>query len=292
MLNLQHKLQGMKLTTIEADSWKMDGGVAFGVVPKSMWMKVYPDDGDNLIKITTRCLLVQLPDRNILIDAGMGDKRDMKYYSHRHRFGTSGFNEPLKKAGLSPADITDVLFTHLHDDHVGGATYLDKTGEILETFPNASYWCSEAQWEWSKNSNRREAAAFFSDNLEPLEKSGKLQLISQDGTWLPEIELRMYNGHTRGQIIPFIRYGDSTVVFLADFIPARAFIPIPYVPSVDIEPLLTLKEKEAFLHEAALNGYILLFQHDYFHEACHVEQGEKGIVAVDELKISHLINYS
>ncbi|MFH1119718.1 MAG: MBL fold metallo-hydrolase [Bacteroidota bacterium] len=280
----------MKLTTIEADNWKMDGGVAFGVVPKSLWIKVYPDDGDNLIKITTRCLLVQISDRNILIDAGMGDKRDQKYYSYRHRFGASGFTEPLKKAGLFPAEITDVLYTHLHDDHVGGATYHDNTGNVAEFFPNARYWCSEAQWEWSKYSNKRESAAFFSDNLEPLEKSGKLHLIKQEGKWMPDIEIRMFNGHTRGQIIPFIRVQGSTVVFLADFIPARAFIPIPYVPSVDIEPLLTLKEKEAFLEEAVQNGYILLFEHDYFHEACRLERNDKGIIAGEELKINQLFN--
>ncbi len=244
----------MKLTTIEADHWKMDGGVAFGVIPKSLWTKVYPEDTDNLIKITTRCLLVQTSKHNILIDTGMGDKRGEKYYSYKYRFGESGLTKPLEKAGLSPADITDILFTHLHDDHVGGATRLNGTGEIEEIFPNATYWCSEKQWEWSENSNKRESAAFFKDNLDPLQKSGRLNLIKNEVTWMPGIELRIFNGHTRGQLIPLIKACGTTIVFAADFIPAMAYIPIPWVPSVDIEPLLTMREKETFLQEAVDNG--------------------------------------
>jgi glyoxylase-like metal-dependent hydrolase (beta-lactamase superfamily II) len=280
----------MKLTTIEADNWKMDGGVAFGVVPKSLWIKVYPEDVNNLIRITTRCLLIQSGERNILIDVGMGDKREDKYYSYKYRFGECGLEKPLKKAGLSPAEVTDILFTHLHDDHVGGATRYNDSGEIEEIFPNARYWCSEAQWEWSKNSNKREAAAFFKDNLEPLEKSGRLNLIKNEGKWLPDIEIRIFNGHTRGQIIPLIRACDTTIVYAADFIPAMAYIPIPWVPSVDIEPLLTLREKELFLTETLENNYVLLFEHDYLHEACRLANTEKGIIAGEELKINQLCN--
>lgn len=280
----------MILTAIEADYWKMDGGVAFGVVPKSLWIKVYPDEGDNLIKIVTRCLLIRTSGRNILIDAGMGNKRDQKYYSHRHRFGPSGLSEPLKAAGLTPSDITDIVFTHLHDDHVGGATFRDEDGRISETFPNAHYWCSDMHWAWAKNPNRREAASYFSDNLDPLEKSGKLHLIAHEGEWIQGIGLRMFHGHTRGQLIPLINVNGSTVVFLADFIPARAFIPIPYVPSVDVEPLLSMEEKENFLTEAVEKGYIMFFQHDFYNEACRLERNEKGIIAGEEIKISQLNN--
>jgi glyoxylase-like metal-dependent hydrolase (beta-lactamase superfamily II) len=278
----------MKITAIEADHWKMDGGVAFGVIPKSLWTRVYPEDVDNLIRITTRCLLIQDGEHNILIDTGMGDKRGEKYYKYKYRSGESGLILPLEKAGLSPASITDILFTHLHDDHVGGASGIGGSGEIEEIFPNARYWCSEAQWEWSKNSNKRESAAFFTDNLEILESSGRLNLIRNEGSWLPGIELRMFNGHTRGQIIPLITACGNCFVFAADFIPAMAYIPIPWVPSVDIEPLLTLSEKESFLNEAIQNDYVLIFEHDYLHEACRLINSEKGIVAGEQVKINQL----
>lgn len=279
----------MKIIPIEADFWKMDGGVAFGVVPKSMWLKVYPEDSDNLIDITTRCLLIQHKGRNILIDAGMGDKRGLKYYSYRYRSGESGLIRPLKNAGLSPSDITDILFTHLHDDHVGGATVSDEAGNSTELFPHAQYWVSEAQWKWSKHSNKREAAAFFSDNLDPLEQSGRLNFICSEGEWIPGIELRIFNGHTRGQLIPLIRVAGKTVVFTADFIPSRAHIPIPYVPAVDIEPLLTMKEKESFLNEAVANDYILFFEHDVHHESCRLIRDEKGIHAAGNFRLNTLL---
>jgi glyoxylase-like metal-dependent hydrolase (beta-lactamase superfamily II) len=278
----------MKLTPIEADYWMMDGGVAFGVIPKSLWTKVYPEDRDNLIRITTRCLLIQTGCRNILIDTGMGDKRGDKYYTYKYRFGESGLIKPLAKAGLSPADITDILFTHLHDDHVGGATFVNEAGMVEEFFKNALYWCSAAHWRWSENSNKRESAAYFRDNLEPLEKSGRLRLIEEEGEWIEGIWLRIFNGHTRGQLIPVINTGKAKLVFTADFIPALAYLPIPYVPSVDIEPLLSMTEKESFLEEALKNDYILFFEHDYFHEACRLTAGKKGVEAGELLKISHL----
>lgn len=276
----------MRITAFNADLWKMDGGVAFGVVPKTLWTRVYPEDENNLVLITTRCLLLQTDDRNILIDTGMGDKRDKKYYGYKHRFGETGVISPLKNAGLSPTDITDIIFTHLHDDHVGGATYINDAGEVKEWFTNARYWCSEIHWEWSKSSNKRESAAYFTDNLEPLEQSGRLNLITKEGKWIEGIEFRIFNGHTRGQLIPMIKIKDKTLIFAADFIPSKAHIPVPYVPAVDIEPLLTLEEKETFLNEAFLNNYILMFQHDYYSEACDLKQSEKGIVAGEDFIIN------
>lgn len=278
----------MKLTSIEADRWKMDGGVAFGVVPKSLWTKVYPADESNLIDITTRCLLIQHDSGNILIDTGMGNKRGEKYYKYKYRTGEEGLLQGIADASLSPADITDIVFTHLHDDHVGGATQLRLDGSIEEIFPNARYWCSEAQWIWAWNSNKREQAAFFPDNLQKLEQSGRLNLVTSAGPWIPDISFGIYNGHTRGQIVPFIKFNNRTLVFCADFIPSKGHIPLAWVPSVDIEPLLTLKEKEAFLAEAARNQYVLLFQHDFHHEACAVVYEEKGPEAGEDIMICNL----
>ncbi len=281
----------MKITAITADLWKMDGGVAFGVVPKSLWTKVYPEDEDNLVRIATRCLLIQTEDRNILIDTGMGNKRGEKYYSYKYRFGDECLIQPLKNAGLSPTEITDVIFTHLHDDHVGGATFINAEGKVEELFKNARYWVSASHWQWSKSSNKREAAAYFTDNLDPLEKSGRLNLIKEEGNWIDGIEFRIFNGHTRGQLIPLIQINNKTLVFTADFIPAKANIPIAYIPAVDIEPLVTMQEKEAFLKEAFDKGYILMFEHDYYCEACSLKHTEKGIEADKTIEIQEL-NYT
>ncbi|NVO18180.1 MAG: MBL fold metallo-hydrolase [Bacteroidetes bacterium] len=279
----------IKLYPLIADLWKMDGGVAFGVVPKSMWNRTQMADENNMIPIVTRCLLVQTPGRLVLIDTGMGNKRDAKYYQVRYREDFPTIERSLNQAGFSVDDITDILFTHLHDDHVGAAVMKDEQGKLSELFPNAHYHVSSAQWDWAINPNKREGASYFKDNLLPLKESGKLHFIDQEGEWLPGICIRIFNGHTMGQIIPLVNYLDKTIVFAGDFIPTAYNIPLPFVPSVDIQPLLTMDEKSAFLEEAAQKAYILLFEHDYFNECSSVQKTEKGFMMDKSFTFSSIV---
>jgi len=143
----------MKLIPVVADVWKMDGGVSFGVVPKSIWQKIYPPDENNMIDAVDRCLLLDTGDRRILIDTGMGRKRNEKYYLHRYVNPEITLEKSLAEKGYKPDDITDVLFTHLHDDHVGGATVYDNSGNAVPVFPKVTFRCSAAQWEWAVHPN-------------------------------------------------------------------------------------------------------------------------------------------
>ncbi len=278
----------MKLFPVIADNWKMDGGVAFGVVPRTLWSRAHEADHNNMIRITTRCLLIVSNGRKILIDAGLGDKRNEKYYAVRFREEGVNILNSLQQLGFTANDITDVLFTHLHDDHIGAATRLDEKGNPVCVFGNAHYWVSEIHWEWALKPNRREKAAYFTDNLEPLQQSGRLHLLKEGEQPFENIILRTYNGHTRGQLIPFIQSNGNTIVFVADFIPMLTNIPIPYIPAVDIEPLVSMDEKEQFLAEAAENQYILLFEHDAHTECCTVVQSEKGMVAGQTFKLEDI----
>jgi len=278
----------MVLIPLIADNWKMDGGVAFGVVPKTIWSRLVASDENNAINITTRCLLIIQGNRKILIDTGLGDKRNEKYYSVRYREPGVSILKSLSDAGFGPDEITDVLFTHLHDDHVGAATQLNNDGIAECVFNNACYWVSQDHWNWAMNPNKREGAAYFADNLLPLQQSGRLNLLSKDEQPFENIELRMFNGHTRGQLIPLISTTENTIVYMGDFVPTRFNIPIPFIPSVDIEPLVSLKEKEQFLEEAAINQYILFFEHDATTECCTVYQSEKGVIAGPSFKPSEL----
>ncbi len=278
----------MELLPLIADKWKMDGGVAFGVVPKSIWSRTNKADENNAIDIATRCLLIIQNDRKILVDTGLGDKRPEKYYAVRYRQPGVSILNSLKDAGFHADDITDVLFTHLHDDHVGAATLTNDNGEVSCVFANAQYWVSRSHWDWAISPNKREGAAFFSDNLFPLKESGRLHLLEEGMQPFENITLKIFNGHTRGQIIPFIHTNTKTVVFLGDFIPSLHNIPIPFIPSVDIEPLVTLAEKEDFLKEAAANEYILFFEHDAVNECCTVKQSEKGVVVKQSFKLNEI----
>ncbi len=267
----------MKLTPIETGNFKLDGGAMFGVVPKSMWSKVYPADENNLANWAMRCLLIETGDRKILIDNGIGDKQDAKFLSHYYLNGDDTLEGSLKKAGLGFEDITDMVLTHMHFDHCGGSVKYneDKSGFEL-TFPNATYWTSRKQYDWAVNPNRREKASFLKENILPIEESGHLKLIEEEGEYIPGIEFKMYNGHTDGQVIPHIKVNGKTVVYTADLMPSTAHIPMPWIMSYDTRPLQTLKDRERFYKEALENNYILFFEHDIFNEACTLQATPKG----------------
>jgi glyoxylase-like metal-dependent hydrolase (beta-lactamase superfamily II) len=256
----------------------MDGGAAFGVVPRSLWQKFCPPDENNMIEVTTRCLLVEQDDRLILFDAGMGRKRDDKYYSYRYLSPRVSLGDSFKEAGYTFGEVTDVVFTHLHDDHCGGAIAL-QGGVPVPVFPNAMHWCSSSQLDWALHPNKREAGTFFSDNILPLLESGRMKTIEREGEFTEGISFRIFDGHTRGQIIPFFDTGKGIFVFAGDFIPTSAHLPLPYIASVDIEPLTALKEKEEFLEEALRQGFILIFEHDPLQECCTLAATDKGIRA-------------
>ncbi len=268
----------MKLYPINTGNLKLDGGAMFGVVPKVIWGKTYPSDENNLCNWSMRCLLIVEGDRKILIDCGIGDKQTEKFFSNYHLNGDDTLEKSLAVHGFAPDDITDVILTHLHFDHAGGAVRwnADRTGYDV-TFKNAIYWTSRQQWEWGTNPNNREKASFLKENIHPIKEKGRLELIDGDTELFPNVSVRIFNGHTDGQVIPFILYKGKTIVYMADLLPSAAHIPLPWVMSYDTRPLITLKEKEAFMAEAAQNGYVLFFEHDLYRECCTVEIAEKGI---------------
>jgi len=270
----------MKIFTVHISNFKIDGGAMFGVVPKALWQKVYPADENNLCNWALRSLLIDTGDRRILFDNGYGDKQDEKFFRYVYLNGGDGLEGALGKAGYRPEDITDMVLTHLHADHCGGGVRYnaDRTG--FETvFPNAIYWISHTHWEWATHPNLREEDAFLEENILPMEESGQLKLIEENTELVPGVYLRIFNGHTRGQMIPFIRHKGHTLVFMADLIPSVAHLPLLYNMSYDIEPLVTLEEKNSFLREAYENNYTLFFEHDLYHECCTLKETPKGIRA-------------
>lgn len=267
----------MEIYSLIAENWKTDAGASFGVVPKSIWSKLYHADDNNMVNVTSRCLLVKNQHRLILFDTGMGNKQDEKFFKHRQRFGSDNLVDSLKKLGFDPNDVTDIVFTHLHYDHCGGATAFNSDKTMLElVFPNAQYHVSKRQWDWAMTPNIREAASYLPENLLPIKDSGKLNFITQDGWFDDGIFLRMVHGHTDGQLIPVLHYKNKVLVFTADFIPSAAHVPLVWLTAYDIRPLEALAEKEAFLNVAVKNDYTLLFLHDYDVECCKVAYGAKG----------------
>ena len=268
----------MKIHVLHTGYFKLDGGAMFGVVPKSIWNKLNPADENNLCNWAMRCLLIEDGDRLILIDTGIGDKQDEKFYRHYYLSETRNLADLIKDKGYSPEDVTDVFLTHLHFDHCGGAI-IRKDDKLLPAFPNAAYWSNEKHWDWAVNPNEREKASFLKENILPLEETGKLNFIKyEEGTsFMPNIKVRFVNGHTGAMMLPQINYKGRVIVYVADLLSSTGHIPLPYVMAYDMFPLTTLQEKKSFLEEAVAKNYILFFEHDPINECCELQVTDRGI---------------
>ncbi|WP_286742944.1 MBL fold metallo-hydrolase [Roseivirga sp. UBA1976] len=270
----------MNLHVINTGFFKLDGGAMFGVVPKSLWSRTNPADEKNLCTWAMRCLLIEDGDQLILIDNGIGNKQDARFFSHYYLHGEASLDGSLKKAGFDRSDVTDMFLTHLHFDHCGGGVdYVGDDREKLELhFPNAKYWSNQDHWKWATQPNAREKASFLKENIIPMQESGHLHFVPLNGrAAFQQFEVLTVDGHTDKQMIPKIKYKDHTIVFMADLLPSVGHIPLPYVMGYDTRPLLTLDEKEKFLNEAADQGYILFLEHDPVNECCTVKHTEKGV---------------
>ncbi|WP_179375457.1 MBL fold metallo-hydrolase [Winogradskyella wichelsiae] len=273
----------MKLYPIQAGNFKLDGGAMFGVVPKPLWQRTNPADNNNMIDIAARCLLIEDGDRLILIDTGMGDKQDAKFFGYYYLWGDDTIDKSLATHGFHRDDITDVFMTHLHFDHCGGSVQWNKDKTGYETaFKNAHYWSNKDHWKWATEPNRRERASFLKENILPMEASGQLKF-----TGLPEnkilknsalgFDLFFADGHTDKQMIPMLQYKGKTICFMADLLPTAGHLPMPFVMGYDTRPLLTLDEKEVFLNMAADNNFYLFLEHDAHNEIITVKHTEKGV---------------
>ncbi|MEO8886125.1 MAG: MBL fold metallo-hydrolase [Mucilaginibacter sp.] len=279
----------MNLYIIDTGLFKLDGGAMFGVVPKTIWSKTNPADENNLCTLAMRCLLIEDGDRLILIDTGIGNKQDEKFFSHYYLQGDDSLDSSLAALGFSANDITDIFLTHLHFDHVGGAVKRDGD-TLIPAFKNATYWSNRQHWDWAVNPNAREKASFLKENILPIEQSGQLKFVDvQDGVrFTDNIHIRFINGHTKAMMLPLITYKGKQILYVADLVPTVGHIPLPYIPAYDMFPLTTLDEKKKILDDAAEKEFILFFEHDAVNECCTVQQTEKGVRLKQVFKLTDI----
>jgi glyoxylase-like metal-dependent hydrolase (beta-lactamase superfamily II) len=279
----------MELFSINTGHFKLDGGAMFGVVPKSIWHRLNPADDNNMCSWAMRCLLVKDGNRLILIDNGMGNKQNDKFFGFYFLHGNDTLDLSLAKYGFCKDDITDVFLTHLHFDHCGGSIeYNDDRTKLKPAFKNANYWCAEKHWDWAVNPNPREKASFLSENILPIQQSGQLKFIDTSKEFMTDFNMYEANGHTEAMVLPLIKYKNTTIAFMADLIPSVAHLPLPYVMGYDVRPLNTMLEKDYILNEAAKNNWTLFFEHDPLVECCSVIQTEKGIRANQLFSLNEL----
>ena len=279
----------MELYVVNTGFFKLDGGAMFGVVPKTLWSRTNPADENNLCTWAMRSLLAIEGDRAILIDNGIGDKQDAKFFSHYYLHGDDSLEKSLRKIGLSSHQITDNFLTHLHFDHCGGGVKYGSHGQYEMTFPWSTYLSNQEHWKWATEPNPREKASFLKENIFPMQELGQLRFLDlEKKRFLPGFDFITVDGHTDKQMLPKIQYKGHTLVFVADLLPSVGHIPLPYVMGYDTRPLVTMDEKAAFLKEAARENYVLFLEHDPQNECCTVKMTERGVRLDQTFKLDEI----
>ncbi len=273
----------MRLLTLDTGLFRLDGGAMFGVVPKVIWEKTNPADSRNRIRMAMRCLLIDTGTRLLLVDTGVGTKNGDKFRDLYGLEGEQDLGVALRAHGYSTDDVTDVVLTHLHFDHCGGATTRNAAGVSVPTFGRARYWLQRRHLQWAQQPNAREAASFFAENIDPLVQSGQLELLDTPAfttgarhTLVPGVDLITFDGHTDGQQLVLVQAAGRQVLFAADLFPTWGHIPLPYVMGYDTRPLLTLAEREAVLPWLVEQHIVLCYGHDADHAFGTVQRDARG----------------
>jgi glyoxylase-like metal-dependent hydrolase (beta-lactamase superfamily II) len=278
----------MKLSVINSGHFKLDGGAMFGVVPKSMWHPLYPADENNMCSWAMRCMLIEEGNQLILIDTGMGNKQNDKFFSYYFMHGDDSLDKSLKAAGYHRDEITDVFLTHLHFDHCGGVIeWNDEKSGYRPAFKNANVWSNEAHWKWATEPNAREKASFLKENILPIQESGQLRFAETD-RFSDQIEIIRVHGHTESMMLPLVQIGDKKLLYMADLLASPVHVPVAWVMAYDTRPLLTLDEKANILKRAADEEWVLFFEHDKSVECATLHHTEKGIRVKETFPLSAL----
>lgn len=249
----------------------------FGIIPKALWAGRIPPDDRNRIPMCMRSLLLEGDGRVILIDNGAGDKYDDRF-REIYALEPCTLEASLASAGFSTDDVTDVILTHLHFDHAGGSTH-QSSSKIVPRFKNATYHLQQMHLEEARVPNIRERASFIPENFEPIAANGQFQTHYGEGTVCPGVDLLVVNGHTTAQQLVKISGKQGTLVFCADLLPTMHHLRGPWIMAYDVRPLMTVKEKGAFLTRAHAQQWHLFFEHDPEVVVASLEETEKGITA-------------
>jgi glyoxylase-like metal-dependent hydrolase (beta-lactamase superfamily II) len=276
LVNSKPKDLKMKVFSIETMRFKVDGGAMFGLVPKIMWDKKYPADQNNMCICACRSLLIDDGQNIILIDTGIGNKMSDEELNHYVPDRSYDIHNSMKQYGYNADNITHVVLTHLHFDHCGGSVNKTDKGELVPAFKYAKYYISKAQWEQAIKPNRREKSSFVESNYMPLYEQNKIVFVDDDFELINGVKLKIFNGHTIGLLAAFINLGEKTLVFTGDMMPAAAYVPLSWISAYDIQPLVSLEEKQVFLKEAFDNEYVIFFQHDVYNECGTIKETPRG----------------
>lgn len=264
------KLGNLEFHIVVAGHVHLDGGAMFGVIPKTIWEEVAPPDSKNRVLLALNCLLIRAGGKRILVETGAGDKLKEKLRAI-YDFDSPTLIQGLQDFGVHPEEVDIVVDTHLHFDHCGGNTRLEKD-KVVATFPNARYIVHKGEFEHAKSPNERDRASYMPENYMPIEAAGKLSLIEDDRVIAPGVELIRVPGHTADMLCVKLSGGGKTAFLFADLIPMTPHLGIPWIMGYDLYPMMTLENKKKWLPVVAKEEWIALFVHDAAIPAAYLRE--------------------
>lgn len=259
----------IKFHIIESGYFMADGGAMFGPIPKMYWKPKYPSNKNNLCVMAMRCIFVETKNRRILIDTGVGNKHELKFYQPHN---IKDIVKEISNIGYLPHEVTDVILSHLHFDHCGYATRFNDDKKAIPTFPKATYWLSKAQWENYKNPRLYERDSFFSENIDSVKESNQLQLFENDVKFFNGFSLQLYDGHSPGQIVVLIDSNKEKIVFPGDVIPTSAHVSLGWLSAFDNNAALAMEEKKRLIDQIILEDRRAVFYHDAYIVSAKIEE--------------------
>lgn len=288
-------LGAFRCHALDAGGIRLDGGAMFGVVPKPLWEKRIAPDERNRIGLGMRCLLVEHPDGLVLIDTGLGNKehekfRDLYGVENAGPGGRTRLEAALAAAGHGAADIRWVVNTHLHFDHAGGNTYVERDDEGIAVggerlaFPNATYVVQHGELEYARNTNERTRASYLEPNFEPVAEASRWKLLRGEVDLLPGISMRVTPGHVPNHQSVVLKSEGETLIFLADVMPTSHHLPLPWIMGYDLEPLRTLESKRKLVRVAEDEGWWFFFEHDAEVIMGRLGEGDRGLALGDVVR--------
>ena len=279
------KLGAFEIYPVTDGRFRLDGGAMFGVVPKTLWQKCCPADELNRIPLSLTCLLIKAQGKHVLVDTGLGDKEDEKFYSMFAVERAPTLQQSLKHLGLSRDDIHLVINTHLHFDHAGGNTATDGSSAVTPAFPKATYYVQQGEYEDAIHANERTRASYRRDNFLPVADANQWAFLQGDTELLSGVTAVVTTGHTRCHQSVKVESEGRVAFFLGDLIPTMSHLPLPYIMGYDLNPVQTLDSKRRVLDRACEEQWLLIFVHDPLVEAGYVSKNVDGIYVLQEVAL-------
>jgi glyoxylase-like metal-dependent hydrolase (beta-lactamase superfamily II) len=278
------QLGDFELTVCTDGTYKLDGGAMFGVVPKPLWAKRVPADGQNRIVLGLNTVVVRTGSRTVLIETGIGNKQPPKM---REIYGNQELlPDSLAAAGIRPEEVDIVINSHLHFDHCGWNTKLHADGSVTPTFPNARYFAHRGEVEHGRLQLDRDRVSYLSPNYDPLIESGQMTLLDTDGIRknpeiCPGISVELFPGHTAQLMAVHIESkapggAVQRACYISDLIPTSAHLDPTWVMGYDLDPVETIAQRKRFYQRAISESWLVLFTHDHETPMARIGLNEKG----------------